>query len=744
MHELAPLIYDLALMLGLASIVIILFQRIHQPVVLGYLVAGLIIGPHTPPYSLIKDVANIKILSELGVIFLMFSLGLEFSFQKLARVGFSASVTGTIEVVLMTAIGYLVGRMLGWTPYNALFLGAALSISSTTIIIKAIEELHLKTKRFAELIFGVLIVEDLLAILLLVALSTVVVTKNFFSLNMVDAFFRLVLVIGTWFLVGYFLVPPLFRRISNYISQETLTIISIALCLSLVCIAGYFNYSAALGAFIMGSILAETVLVHRIEDLIRPIRDIFAAVFFISVGMLIDPSIIIKYWGTVVLISLVTVLGKIITTTAAALLTGQSISTSTRVGFSMAQIGEFSFIIAALGLSLGVTDHVLYPVIVAVSGITTFTTPYLIRFSESLSASIERRMPNKVHQVLNFYSAWISRILASKSHPFLRMMGMRIIINGMIIAIIFTLIHYLVFHYFAWFIEHSWKGNTIFLIVALALSSPFIWGMLYAHKDVIHLDKKAKGNTILYIGMTWLIAITEVTVLSFIYFRAWSTILLLFVLAILFFMFFYRRLGVSYRWFESHLIYNIKNNYKKQKYKDLAPWDTHLLEVIVSESAQFAGHSIRDAAIREQYGVNIVAIQRKNKLIPAPRGDKKIYFQDKLIVLGNDEQLDVFKNEAERKLAETAISSDLMSDFRLRAFLIEKDHPFIGQTIKESNIRESINGLVAGLERGGLRILNPHSNMVIQPDDLLLLVGELEKLKAFKSQYFSAKKTVDF
>lgn len=740
MHELAPLIYDLALMLGLASIVIIIFQKIHQPVVLGYLVAGLIIGPHTPPHSLIRDIGNIKTLSELGVIFLMFSLGLEFSFQKLARVGFSASVTGTIEVLLMTFIGYVVGRMMGWSVYNALFLGAALSISSTTIIIKAIDELQLKTKRFAELIFGVLIVEDLLAILLLVGLSTIVVTHNVFSFDMIDAIIRLVLVVGTWFLVGYFLVPSVFRRLANYISQETLTIVSIALCLLLVCIAATFNYSAALGAFIMGSILAETVLVHRIEDLIRPIRDIFAAVFFISVGMLIDPSIIVKYAGSVVLIAFVTVIGKILTTTAASLLTGQSVQTSVRVGFSMAQIGEFSFIIAALGLSLGVTDHVLYPVIVAVSAVTTFTTPYLIRLSGYLSAKLDKKLPIKVNHILNLYAVWLSRRLASKSHFFFRQMGIRIFINAIIIAVIFTLIHYLVFHYFAWYIEHSWKGNTIFLIVALALSSPFIWGMVFAHKDLKTLDKKSKGHLLLYIATSWLIAITEITLLSFIYFYAWSTILILLTLAAIFFMFSYRRLGIFYRWFENQLVSNIKNNYKEQQYKNLAPWDTHFLEVTVSENAHFAGKLIQEAQIRELYGVNIVAIQRKKKLITTPRGEEKILSQDKLIVLGDDEQLEVFRSEAEISYTET-ISHDLMSDFRLKSFLIERDHDFIGKTIKETGLREEINGLVVGIERQGLRIINPNSTMVIESQDLLLLVGELDMLKKLKKRYFSSFKT---
>ena len=381
MEPVAPLIYDLAIMLGMASVVGILFRRIKQPVVLGYLIAGVIVGPHTPPYELINDVANIKTLSELGVIFLMFSLGLEFSFAKLVRVGLPAGAIGFVEVIAMVLLGFAAGKLMQWDNYESIFLGAAISISSTTIIIKVIEELGLQTKKFAELVFGILIVEDLLAILLLVALSTIVANQKVFSFDLVKATLRLIIVVGSWIAIGYFLVPRIFSRIAHYINQETLTILSVSLCLGLVCVSDVFNYSDALGAFIMGSILAETILIKRIEEIIKPIRDIFAAVFFISVGMLINPVIIIHNWLAVVVIALITIFGKIITTGGMAMLMKESKEVSVRAGFSMAQVGEFSFIIAGLGLELGVTSDKLYPLIVAVSSVTAFTTPYLIRLS---------------------------------------------------------------------------------------------------------------------------------------------------------------------------------------------------------------------------------------------------------------------------------------------------------------------------------------------------------------------------
>ena len=324
MHELSPIIRDLAVILGVAGIVTLVFQKIRQPVVLGYLVAGMIIGPYTPPHTLVTDIPNIKVIAELGVIFLMFSLGLEFSFHKLTRVGFSAGFTGIIEVILMTILGFATGILIGWSYYDSLFLGAALAISSTTIIIKAIEELDLIKKKFAEIVFGILVVEDLLAILILVALSTVVITKSIFSLAMLWATTQLIIVVMGWFLIGYFIVPYSFRKIIYYAGPETLTIVSIALCLILVVFAAHFHYSSALGAFIMGSILAETPQISEIKKLILPIRDIFAAVFFVSVGMLINPEMIIMHWKIVLLISTITILGKILTSGIGAFVTGKA------------------------------------------------------------------------------------------------------------------------------------------------------------------------------------------------------------------------------------------------------------------------------------------------------------------------------------------------------------------------------------------------------------------------------------
>ena len=378
MH-LAPLIRDLAIILGVAGLISLLFQRIRQPVVLGYIIAGILIGPHTPPFQLITDIPSIQTWAELGVIFLMFSLGLEFSFRKLARVGGSAAITAGAEVLFFLPAGFLVGKAFGWTSIDSLFLGAMLAISSTTIIIKALDDLKLKTHRFAELIFAVLIVEDLIAILLLVGLTTVASNNTISPLELLSASLKLVLVVGGWIISGYFIVPRFMKYVGKVGNNELLTILSLGLCLALVVFANHFHYSTALGAFIMGSILAESPVLHRIENGVASLKDVFGAVFFVFIWMLIDSTALWEHKRAVSVLCLVTHVGQILSTSLRALISGQSLRNSVQVGFGLAQIGEFSFIIAGLGLTqsnkpIPLSDRSCCFLV------TTFTTPYLIRF----------------------------------------------------------------------------------------------------------------------------------------------------------------------------------------------------------------------------------------------------------------------------------------------------------------------------------------------------------------------------
>lgn len=731
MHGISPLIKDLAIILGVASLVTLLFQKIKQPVVLGYLIAGIIVGPYTPPHAMISDIPNIQILSELGVIFLMFSLGLDFSFHKLKRVGFSASVTGLAEVVLMLLIGLVTGLLMGWSFNDSLFLGAALSISSTTIIIKALEELRLKHKRFAELVFGILVVEDLLAILLLVGLSTIVLTREIFSLSIVWVTFKLILVVGGWFLVGYFLVPTFLRRIMQYVSEETLTVVSVALCLFLVCLAAYFNYSTALGAFIMGSILAETSIVHRIEQLIRPLRNIFAAVFFVSVGMLIDPKIIYQNLSLVLLLAAITIIGKLVTTSLSAFLSGQSATTSLRVGFSMAQIGEFSFIIIGLGLALNAISNSLYPIIVAVSAITTFSTPYLIRFSGYLSHKLSDHLSERMRYLLDSYTAWVYRAQTrSKNRPSNRKALARLIVNGIIVAIIFNLVEDLLLPEISLLVANLSVSKALSWASALILSSPFIWGMFTTFNISAESDEGKLPRSIVPFVLSWMVTIAEILILSIAYFQAWLVAILLVIAAIIFFLLVYKRLEKSYLWFEDHLVKNLReNSIRKIRYEELAPWDTQLVEIDVERQSNFVGKTLQQLKLRQKYGINIVAIYRELETLFAPRGEQMILAYDKVIVLGKDDQIEAFRKEAEKNESPDLEEIDLLENFALRGIYLREGDPVIGKSIRESGIREKIYGLVVGLEHDGRRILNPHSSTILQKEDLLLVVGDSERLK---------------
>lgn len=713
MHDLAPLIRDLAILLSIAGIVTLIFQKIRQPVVLGYLVAGVIIGPHTPPYALVSDIPNIQTLSELGVIFLMFSLGLDFSFHKLKRVGLSASFVGLFEVVFMLAVGIVVGNLIGWSFYDSIFLGAAIAISSTTIIIKALEELKLKTKQFAEVVFGVLIVEDLLAILLLVGLTAVVATNDIFSTEIVVAGAKLILVVSSWFLVGYFLVPSFFRKFMQYASDETLTIVSVALCLVLVCVASYFHYSAALGAFIMGSILAETPLVHKIENLMQPIRNIFAAVFFVSVGMLIEPNIIWQHLPVVLLICAVTVGGKIFTMVVGSFLTGQSANNSLKIGFSMAQVGEFSFIIVGLGVALHATSNSLYSIIVAVSVVTTFTTPYFIQFSEYFTTKMDKHLSPRTKYWIGSYASWLYGLRSrSKQQSFYRKAMVRFVLNGFIVVILFTIVKKLAL------------SNIMAWCVAVVVSLPFIWGMVGAFREVPHHENKVRQGLIFYFSC--LVVALEVSILSFEYFNTWVSAVILFSVVTILFAILYKKLEKSYFWFEKQLLSNLNDKpLQKKRYEELAPWDTRFIEWEVDGNSALINKTLKTLKLRQNFGINIVAIQRGDEVILSPRGGHHIRPFDKLILLGNDEQIDAFNN-AYPKVTLQAENIDILEKFSIKTISVDERKQFIGQTIRDSNLRELMQGLVLGIERRGMHLLNPDSQTLIEKGDLIFVVGTFD------------------
>jgi CPA2 family monovalent cation:H+ antiporter-2 len=730
MH-LAPLIQDLAVILAVAGLTTLLFQKIRQPVVLGYLVAGIIVGPHTPPFQFVKDIHGVQIWAELGVVFLMFTLGLEFSFRKLARVGGSASITALTEVVVMMTVGYVVSRALGWSKTDGLFMGAILSISSTTIIIKALDELKLKSRRFAELIFGALIVEDLLAILLLVGLTTVSTQHSISGLVLLSAAAKLILVVAAWIIAGYFLLPRFMAYVGRVGNNELVTVVALGLCLGLVVIATKFEYSAALGAFIMGSILAETSLLHRIEARMAPLRDFFGAVFFVSIGMMIDPNVLWEHKEVVVLFSIITIVGKILSTSLGTLASGQTLKNSVQVGFGLAQIGEFSFIIAGLGATLEVTSDFIYPITVAVSLVTTFTTPYLIQVSGKAATKIENVLPARLQDVLTRYALWSeTRRTGHQSQREFYLQLLRWVINGLVVSVVFVVTSEIALPHLSDYYDFAsevvlkagvWLG-------ALLLSAPFVWAMLTAFpRRGLHHHEMTR----------WffrVVAVLWVGGLSTEFFPARYVMLGITVVLVSLFGIFYRRLERSYAWFERRFLStfdteggNGEGRSSSEELRRLAPWDAHLVKLVVHPNAKIAVKRIDEAKLRTRCGVNIVVIHRGEKTIVSPLPSEMILPGDELLVLGTDEQIEKFRDEVEPP-QEMLDKVRTASDYEMRHLRLTKHSPFTTHTIRQSGIREDYGAIVVGLERKHERSINPDSDLELESGDILWVVGEKKHL----------------
>ena len=405
MDELPGLIKDLALISIYAAIVLLIFKKIKQPVVLGYILAGMLVGPHIPFLPTINDMENIHVWANIGVIFLLFGLGLEFSFKKIVNVGKSALITATANILFLLFVGYQVGLILGWNTTDSLFLGGMISMSSTTIIIKAFDELNLKKEPFTFIVFGILVVEDVVGVLLLVLLPTIAIGKNVDGIDLLYSALKLAFFLVLWFISGIYLIPTLLKKIQKLLNDELILVISIALCLGMVLLAAKFGFSSALGAFIMGSILAETPIVEKIEKIISPVKDFFGAVFFVSVGLIVNPEMFVEYAKPIVVITIIVVVGQISMTTFGLLLSGKPLETALKCGFSLAQVGEFAFIIATLGVSLDVVSPQLYPIIVAVSVITTFTTPMMIKASRPIYEYVNKHLPDKYKQFLSKHTS---------------------------------------------------------------------------------------------------------------------------------------------------------------------------------------------------------------------------------------------------------------------------------------------------------------------------------------------------
>jgi monovalent cation:H+ antiporter-2, CPA2 family len=741
MTHVPHLITDLALILAVAGITTLLFKRIHQPVVLGYIIAGFLVGPHVSLVPTVADPEGIKVWSEIGVIFLLFTLGLEFSFRKLVKVGGAAFITALVGITLMNTLGFLTGYLLGWKFMDRIFLGAILSISSTTIIMRAFDELGVRTKKFATLVFGVLIVQDLVAILLLVMLSTFSVTQQFAGSELLIQVIKLLFFLTLWFLAGIFFVPTFLKRANRLLNDETMLIVSIALCLGMVMLAVSVGFSAALGAFIMGSILAETTQAERIEELVKSVKNLFAAVFFISVGMMLDPTVLKVHALPIVLITLVIIVGMSVTYFLGGLLAGQSLKHSSQAGMSLAQIGEFSFIIASLGVSLNVTSSFLYPIAVATSTFTTFTTPFLIKQSGAVYRGLENILPQKWVNSINRYSSSSQQLSAySEWKELLHGYLINSLVHTVLIGALIFLSRNSIVPYIEKSVENEVIGKAVSVAVTLLLMIPFIWAL-----SVRRVKKEAYSNLWLNrrLNRGPLIAIEIarialagllVGILINLYFSITIAIVIAVVSMAVAILLFNNKLQSFYDRLERRFLTNLneRENLKAPKF-EIAPWDAHLATFDVEPEFGFTGKELQELKLRELFGVNIALIERGKLSLLTPGRNERLYPGDKLSIIGTDEQLGKLKEHFESQTISSADTQIHDDQITLQNFTVTRESKLYNKTIRESKLREIGKGLVVGLERNGQRFLNPESTLKLIDGDIVWIVGIKKEIENFLS-----------
>ena len=732
-QHLEPLISDLGLILMTAGIAVLIFKKLKQPLVLGYLIAGFLAGTHFDFFPSVKDVKSVEVWAEIGVIILLFSLGLEFSFKKLMKVGGTASITAITQIVTMVLMGFLVGQWMGWKQMDSIFLGVILSISSTTIILKTFEELGVKAQKFAGIVIGSLIVQDIVAILMMVLLSTVAVSQQFSGIELVFSVLKLIFFLTIWFVSGIFFIPTLLKKAKHLLTDEMMLIISLALCLMMVILASNVGFSPALGSFIMGSIIAETTQAEHIEHLVKPVKDLFGAIFFVSVGMLIDPTTLYEYAFPVLILTLITIFGQSISSTIGALISGQPLKQSIQTGMSLAQIGEFSFIIATLGMSMNVTSNFLYPVIVAVSAITTFTTPFMVKMATPFSEFLERKLPRKWLKKIARYSTNTQAIKSATTwQVVLRTTMLQIVIHTIIITAIILLSSKFVLP----LVESSKFGNAIAALITIIIISPFLWALALRRVavkevEILRQERKYRGPIMMMVLFRIGLATFYIGFLLNIFFSPLVAFFAL-IIAVSVYIFFPKKLHRQYIRIENHFLQNFNNREilkTNRRYANLTPWDGHMSTFSIAKESNIAGSTLKELRLREQMGINIAFIKRGEIMVKIPTRNERLFPGDEICVIGTDAQVKEFKTylhqhefEAPKNIEQTEIT--------LQQLELNKEE-LIGKSISESRIREKANGMVVGIERNGKRLLNPESDLILQKNDILWVVGDKKRMNKF-------------
>ncbi len=748
MSELSPLIRDLALILFSAGVITLIFKRLKQPLVLGYIVAGFLASPHMPYTPSVEDMVDVKSWADLGVIFLLFALGLEFSFKKLVKAGGTAIVAACTVILCMMAVGILAGTAFGWKQMDCIYLGGMLAMSSTTIIYKAYDDMGLRQQRFAGLVLSVLILEDILAIILMVMLSTIAVSRNFEGMEMAFSIAKLAFFLILWFVVGIYLIPTFLKKARKWMSSETLLVVSLGMCFGMVVLASHAGFSAAFGAFMMGSILAETVEAETIVKVVAPVKDLFGSIFFVSVGMMVDPAMIAEYWLPIVVITLAILLGQTIFGSGAFLLAGQPLKTSMQCGFSLTQIGEFAFIIASLGVSLGVTSSFLYPIVVAVSVITTFLTPYMIRLAVPAYDSLQKHLPGSLLELLDHYAARSHTSVNQESNwrklllAIVRIVVVYIILTIAVVAICFNFIDPLIQH----FIPEGWE-RWIGVTVTILAMSPFLRAIMMKKNHSVEFTALWRDNRFNRASLVSTIVLRMAVAVLFIvyvishYFQASSAVLTGIALVLLLAMAYSRRLKKQSialeRTFMQNLhvrdLYNDPSKNNSPAYAGrLLSRDIHLSDLEIPANSKWGGHTLGELNFGKLFGVHVVSILRGDHRINIPRGDTMLFPSDTIQVIGTDEQLTAFSAEGAKMAQVVDDEKSTDNEMNLMQLEISADSPFLNKSIRESGIRNRYNCLVVGVEQadGDGTLFSPDVDSPLHEGDIVWVVGEKENVHA--------------
>ena len=742
MNEIPYLVKDLALILMVAGIVTIIFKKLKQPLVLGYIVAGFLVSPHMPYTMSVIDESDIKTWADIGVIFTLFSLGLDFSFKKIVKMGASPIIATVVIVFSMMMLGISVGHGFGWSKMDCIFLGGMLAMSSTTIIYKAFDDMGLRQQKFAGMVMSVLILEDILAIVMMVMLSAIAGGSNPDGEQMLGSIVKIGFFLVLWFIVGIFAIPWFLRSVRKLVNNETLLIVALGLCCGMAVLSTKVGFSSAFGAFVMGSILAETVEAEKIIKLVEPVKNLFGAIFFVSVGMLVDPKILVEYALPILALVCTILVGQAILGTLGFMLGGESLKSAMRCGFSMSQIGEFSFIIASLGLSLGVISNFLYPVVVAVSVITTFLTPYMIRLATPTYLVMEKHLPDKLINVLNHFAmSHPSTTQQSKWKSLLKQMTINTVAYSILSAAVITLMFTFVLPFMrslfpGWRLH--WYANAITGLLTIIIIAPFLRAIVMKKNHSNEWRRLWVESSINRIPLLFTIFVRFVIALGFIFYicnyltRFTNALMIIIGVVVV-------SLMIASRWtkkrsikMERVFIHNLRsrdimaqvNGEKKPLYEGhLLDRDIHISEFEVPVDSTWGGKSLQQLHLRQRFGIDMSSIMRGSQRLNIPNGETIIFPGDKLQVIGNDEQLQKFATS----IAQDIYPEDLeieKREMKLRQLIISSKSEFCGKSLIESGIRDKYNCMVVGLEEGQENLTKIAPSYVFQKGDILWIVGE--------------------